>query len=133
MVIYRVENEMGVGPYRGEMRDPYSWAVRGHDDDPGRPTWRQDDLHPHGGEWKSGFFSLSRLARWFNHPHERLNLEHQGFRVHVYEIPREWVVLGKSAGVGQLVFHTEHALHGGEVIPWARVGGHTPTLGRMEP
>ncbi len=103
MLIYRVENSFGTGPYR----DPHyaNWDPEcSHDGDPNRPTPKTEGI-AYDYDMLCAFNSKTQLKRWFT-PKERKALSELGFNVYVYDVNKKYCIKGKK----QLVFHKKYAI-----------------------
>ena len=106
--IYRIENEKGVGPYRGG--DPLDMAESfRHTSRCGRPTpcmdkdfkaWWNIKGFYEAWRWSFGFKSIDQLRRWFSDK-EIKELEKHGF--YVVAIPR-FMIDRIKVGSKQVIF-----------------------------
>ena len=104
MIVYRVENADGRGPYVGnpvpEMddaandRQPMAWQD-------GLSEWWNDGK---ANAYRYGFRTLEQIKSWFL-PDQLTILARHGFRVTEYEVPQSHVLSGKK----QVVFNPEQA------------------------
>lgn len=118
MIVYRVENDNGRGPYRpGWNQDNIDLSIdqsilateigNAHNDDNLRPApwidgiknWDFDDLY----EPRFGFMSIGELIQWFDGWLDFLELYGYSFRA--FEIEDQYVIVGKR----QVVFDYVHA------------------------
>lgn len=91
MLLYRIENEKGMGPYYGQAiiegeKLSYPWQTRNHNAEPNRPGINADFnletltfLYAYGTV-KCGFSSLRQMLRWFTIK-EIHNMYALGFRI----------------------------------------------------
>ena len=107
MLVYRMENRNGRGPYRS-LSEPARWLRDEHG-----ISLYDDDLHPVPPDdgvpfppWEGsfGFASREALDRWFPKEARQL-LREKGQHVTVYEVPENMVEQGRN----QLVFHRDSA------------------------
>ena len=105
--IYRIENEQGIGPYRGG--DPLDFNYTAKHCGPQCPSpWRDPDFREFWNSqkwtalepWQFGFKSMQQLRKWFS-DREIKDLERHGF--YVVAIPISMV---KSYKIGkkQIIF-----------------------------
>jgi hypothetical protein len=106
MLIYRVEDPTGYGPYHGaaclQSNFPYYhdyWSTKR------RPTVEYDNYvteedKPKGDKWNDdgipprfGFASVDQLKDWFFEGGMEVYLDKQGCRVAIYEVPRKAVAI----------------------------------------
>lgn len=117
MLVYRVENAAGGGPYQGNLQwHPSSENSRSH---PGpysdkllAPHWGQLWTHRRDETYSFGFMSLDALLEWFYDPSWREHAEAMGYAIAVYEIDPEAEIdgfLGVYLGTTQLVFRKDRA------------------------
>jgi hypothetical protein len=97
MIVYRVENKNGVGPYDGTS-DGSLWQTRDHVE-PSHPGPKDDGIDFERGEDYCGFASFEQLRDWFE-SEELVMLRKLGFRVRRISVPRSRVKFGKK----QVVF-----------------------------
>ena len=89
MLIYRIENAEGKGPYMSVGQSAF--ATEYHNEGSGRPE-PEYDFAPtkwekaHKYKWVFGFSTLDQLSKWFNLK-ERKKLNELGFKVALYEAP----------------------------------------------
>lgn len=101
MTVYRVENSLGAGMYRGKVEVN---ALKEYDDDMRHPMpWYDSKLmrsldsagHVSGYDaviwspWRFGFSSLEQMRRWLYNDRMRYELQDAGFFVAVYESDEE--------------------------------------------
>lgn len=98
MIVFRVENHIGEGPYACSYMDR-SWCTKRHDNNPKTP--RPDESFTYT-DWLSvtskhvyGFISLKDLYNWFS-KRELRNLRAHGFRIKCFHVNREDVIIGKK-------------------------------------
>lgn len=102
MIVYRVENAVGVGPYAsGDACDIWDYAYIDSDRHPG-PGGR--DLFEFPLTAVFGFTSKAQLRKWF-HASERRAAEKLGLLVYVYKCDKRDVFRGRQ----QCAFSREHA------------------------
>ena len=99
MIIYRIENERGIGPYNcieAWVCDEYYHNSFKH------PTPCIDnifdkiyDINEVRHEFYCGFEKLYMLYNWFS-DQELKNLKNMGFNIVEIEIDKKWVIFGKS-------------------------------------
>ena len=111
MIVYRVENEEGKGPYRdrspSEFRDD---MVDRHSCCPDHPLPEDDGLlaiHKLGLEISYGFSSLESLHEWFSE-YELEMLYNEGYVIQTYEASEV------HKGEHQVVFAKQTAVYVGE-------------------
>jgi hypothetical protein len=97
MIVYRVENKNGVGPYDGTGIWSL-WQTRDHVE-PSHPGPKDDGIDFKSGEYICGFASYRKLRDWFE-AEELVALRKLGFRVRRIRVPRSKVKFGKK----QVVF-----------------------------
>lgn len=101
MIVYRVENENGRGPYstshdfRHDLIDAHNYSRR--HPTPNFPSLDAETI------WLCGFASQESLNEWFNGWLEKLTSV--GFRVVRYDVPDEFV---KNSDI-QLIFQKDKA------------------------
>ena len=87
MLVYRVENDNGRGPYVGNNRH---WTQREHSFSKHHvginEEFRNLEIEEIASRERCGFDSLKSLYRWFNNRQERFNLKREGFKVVTYEV-----------------------------------------------
>jgi hypothetical protein len=107
MVIYRIENNKGFGPYHVSECYRDVWADNWHEGDsthllPEEETWRDNNgnLIPPTNKWfitykywKFGFETQTQLHNWFS-PNELMKLEKLGFKKVEIEIEDTFVLRG---------------------------------------
>lgn len=90
MLVWRIENEQGDGPYQATI-GPWQDTDYYYDDKPSPETdkgfkdsvwWQLTEEERK--DWKFGFADLEQLRRWFS-IQELINLDIHGFRVAIYE------------------------------------------------
>ena len=101
MRVYRVENWSGRGPYNGKgcYKAGYDTACSDRHPMPysdGIPYWDDTD--------RFGFKTKKALQKWFNKKMRRDLAKHK-YRISIFEVPKENVVLGRK----QLVFKRRRA------------------------
>lgn len=96
MLVYRVEDSEGRGPYRKRAGYVHEWSKdeNGHNDY-NHPSPYQDGLP---GMWDMesyicGFKSKAQLKAWFSEE-ELSNLEALGFSIKTFEVPKSDVKVG---------------------------------------
>jgi hypothetical protein len=104
MIVYRIENESGCGPYFGSMN--YSdWTDGFHNAATGRPMPYEDNITATDHSlFRFGFESMDKLTQWFTFA-EIGRLLDQGFRVVSFQVDIQHTVIGNK----QLVFKREQA------------------------
>lgn len=119
MIVYRIENEIGSGPY---VSCPFfSWKVTNHSDEK-HPGAINDNFHLYFHDCKEeywnnressplknyifGFDSLEKLNQWFCEK-EIENLKKLNYNIQKYEIDYEFVLEGESKK--QVIFLKERA------------------------
>jgi hypothetical protein len=100
MLVYRVEDDKGCGPYRGDnhvdgMGEKHSDSDHPAPGDDGLPFLPADTMH-------CGFASLDQFKAWFDQ-HDRWDLGVNGFRLCVFESDLV------DHGDKQVMFHRERA------------------------
>lgn len=119
MIVYRIENEIGNGPY---VNCPFSWIVTNHSDK-NHPPLTKDNFHLYFHDYKEeywtnmessplknyifGFDSLEKLNQWFCEK-EIENLKKLNYNIQKYEIDYEFVLEGESKK--QVMFLKEKAI-----------------------
>lgn len=118
MIVYRVEDELGGGPYNGDRApDPWtrSWSriVNGHEvSDPVHqpspnsdiPEWRDSEYGGRAAKYRFGFASVEQVYKWFLED-ARAFLKASGYGIAQYEVPDEFVLVGEN----QVAFSTKKA------------------------
>jgi len=97
MIVYRIENKKGRGPYDG-ARDWSLWQTRDHVE-PTHPGPKDDGIDFESGVDYCGFSSFKKLRDWFE-SEELVRLRRLGFRVRRISVPRSKIKVGKK----QVVF-----------------------------
>jgi hypothetical protein len=97
MIVYRVENKNGVGPYYG-TDNWCEWQTRWHDS-PSHPPPFLDGIDVYAKKDLCGFASFKKLRDWFE-SEELVELRKLGFRVRRIRVPRSKVKFGEK----QVVF-----------------------------
>ena len=97
MIVYRVENEDGKGPYEGTC-DWSLWQTRDHVE-PSHPGPKDDGIDIEMEVDYCGFASFGQLRDWFE-SEELVMLRKLGFKVRRIRVPRSRVKFGKK----QVVF-----------------------------
>lgn len=90
MLVYRVEDFYGNGPYNGI--NMISNLVKDHGFNSDYPGWSDDLLGEYTSSYKSGFISLDKLIEWFYNYFDELSKE---FKISVYIDPHH-VIYSKS-------------------------------------
>lgn len=102
IIVYRIENKEGLGPYRNKNK----WlcnVVKNSTDINLRPMYRgflKDKLQCNYNEIVYGFSSLDHLNNWFDKSTITL-LEDYDFSINTYEVPNE---LCECSEDGQVIF-----------------------------
>ena len=99
MIIYRIENERGFGPYRCYT----NWKCDENDhNDLNHPgAWEDNiidkiyDIKEERHDFYCGFEKLYMLHNWFLYQ-ELKNLKDIGYNIVEIEIDKKWVIFGKS-------------------------------------
>ena len=81
MVIYRIQDSEGVGPYRSEYLN--QWCYCGHNSSK-HPTPQQEGLR-FSNEWYCGFESMKQLRSWFSNGELR-KLHRMGLKINRIEV-----------------------------------------------
>lgn len=92
MIVWRVENKEGFGPY--QALDDYGWDHQNQDHQP-RP-W--DDLDFDGHEirdYRFGFSSQEQMQAWFGDK-DRAFLASHGFELVLYDVPPDAILTGEK-------------------------------------
>jgi len=90
-IVYRIENSVGKGPYRGDSTE---WETHDHANNYRKtPMPCSDGIEVIPAGWLFGCASLRGLFLWFNKK-ERLTLRELGFYVSVYTVTSEQVTTG---------------------------------------
>lgn len=115
MIIFRVENDDGIGPYHGNMGD---WCDGSHNQMTGRPMPYEDNLDMNGLGWnhRFGFDSMTKLLEWFS-PIELRRLYTLGWRVVTFHVPDDQVRIGCK----QVVFKHDEAKVVLDICPTAEL------------
>jgi hypothetical protein len=118
MIIYRVEDCEGGGPYNGKRKDAVRDALPhlfcGFDECPDRHPMPHADI-PNWDRYSGyhfGFASFDQLAAWFT-PGERDTLRGLGFGIAVYAVPADYVMQGGR----QAAFWRSKAARAAELTP----------------
>ena len=114
VLVLRVEDLEGYGPYRSRGGDPLRMNFRHANDthpniwdDPGLVTPLEDARYHHEehlirawgmSDYRFGFSSLSHLKGWFSQV-DREDLETYGFTIKVYRVPSKHVKTGKYQSI----------------------------------
>ena len=107
MIVYRVENERGCGPYGYG-----GWQDEPHNHMNGRPAPQNCEVMSSewakhsNGQYYFGFESLVHLYAWFT-PTEIRALSSLGFAIVTIEVDRADVVFGSN----QVAFYRERSTH----------------------
>ena len=114
MIIYRVENERGMGPYSGEFAtyDEVGLPFKGS---PKHPAPYDDGLSDPRLVDRFGFRDLLQLVDWFDLWLD--GLESAGFRVVRINTWKRYVIFGNK----QLMFEEREQVR--EIVPWSTVRG----------
>lgn len=115
MLVYRIENELGQGPFTSYSADEYDNHKDGRSNSARRPPG------PHSEYWgkhqprcdlgwtcsnaRYGFRSINQLKKWFTSARGRRAMEADGSFITVLEVDQMDCWLGKW----QLVFHKDRA------------------------
>lgn len=97
MLVYRVENARGYGPWNSTVRQSYVDGLlkaMERKSACGHPTPIEDGLSINL-RWRYGCKSLDQLHDWFPEPY-RQRLFDAGFTVKVYAVPSSRVKMGRS-------------------------------------
>lgn len=108
MRVYRYEHEDGRGPYRSSMTSPELDALlyEEHGDSKDHPNWLDEyDSAFYDDTYLAGFTSIEQVHNWFNLAIRTL-LEKDGFVLIEYDVPDEYVHIGKSGK--QCIFTLEY-------------------------
>lgn len=108
MIVYRVEDEHGGGPYNGTRApEPFTagWVtiINGATGERGNDPVNQPSPYIDIPEWKTpfeghkrfrfGFKTVEQMHNWF-HDEARAELDRRGLKWAQYEVPDEWVDMG---------------------------------------
>lgn len=104
MIVYRIENDDGEGPYNCEKEWPLQYKMRNEHSTNERPNVYVDGCYI-GSNGLSGFDSLDRLLWWFDGWVE--HLENCGFRTSAYKVDKDYVQMSESGK--QLTFEPYRA------------------------
>lgn len=117
MLIYRVENQRGVGMYKAYAKACY--AMVGSDRHPSpnddaelRPAWHQllnEGLYRH---YNFGFATLDQLRSWIYKDEWREELDRKDFYAMCYYVPDEYMHIGAT----QAIFRKDKARHIGQFL-----------------
>ena len=94
VLVYRVENTDGVGPYWGKIRDWYNKSRCRHDIGLNRPGPGEcPKIKSTFGrnvpiDYNFGFYSLASLKTWFPKSDRKL-LKEDGYSISVYKVPKK--------------------------------------------
>lgn len=114
MIVYRVENSDGVGPYYCNSGE---WCDGPHTQDTGRPMPYEDIPNSnHDCKNRFGFESMDKLMQWFS-TSEMNKLYERGFRIVTFEVSREHTLIGAK----QLIFIRQYATQVSDVCPMAEL------------
>jgi hypothetical protein len=92
MIVYRVENRDGEGPYRAFLpNEMYDWNHH--------PSPREDGIEFQEYHY-FGFCSKEQLYKWFRYPWVNRTLNREGYRLVTYQVSKNYIILGEN----QLVF-----------------------------
>ena len=106
MLIYRIENKRGQGPYCSKHKDQAlrNWLCSRHFDAEKHPAPDDDGIDDWTRSHKCGFSSLKKLKAWFNT--EELNVLYEAkFDIVKYEVDKKDVLVGKK----QVMFNRRKA------------------------
>lgn len=117
MIVYRVENNAGTGPYRDgaislELEDAIDDMMgnRGFSIPFFRinyPLPREDGIMiSNGREWECGFSTLEQFHHWFYDAEVIERLNDEGFYLYEFEVPEEFIKRGRH----QCEFVRAHAI-----------------------
>lgn len=112
MLVYRIENSEGGGPYTDSTITParLDWSYEYPDCQP-TPRWSQADFFKFGYDYtKFAFSSLDQFQKWWDTTDERISgqwkgMQEAGFYLRVYEVPEDYVVSDDH----QAAFHKDWA------------------------
>lgn len=102
MIVYRVEDEAGGGPYRGGKWEDLL-GVLASNPTYSHPTPADDGISIYGTRgWHCAFASIEQAKAWFDDT-EREAMADRGFQLSVYDAPKV------KAGAHQVMFDPEPA------------------------
>ena len=106
MLIYRIENKRGQGPYCSKHKDQYlrCWLCDRHSDIEKHPSPDEDGIYEWKRVHKCGFSSLRKLKAWFN-KEELKALYEAKFDIVRYEVDKKDVLVGQK----QVMFNRRKA------------------------
>lgn len=114
MLFYRIENEKKRGCYVGNNGMICNMATREH------PSPYDDSLlykevngkRPDffGGEWRFGFESETQFRAWFFDNNELTVMAEHGFKMSVYDVPKNKVVRGYCQCIMSREYHFDEYL-----------------------
>jgi hypothetical protein len=103
MIVYRVENKRGEGPYT-RRRKVSDWLCDRHVDIEKHPSLVEDGIYEWKRAHKCGFSSLKKLKAWFD-KEELKALYEAKFDIVRYEVDKKDVLVGKK----QVMFNRRKA------------------------
>lgn len=109
MIVYRIENEKGIGPYQGQENGPLSKLYYAHHDQD-HPVASVDfpckfSFFYNCGDFVFGFQSLQSCAKWF--VGFVVFMRNYGFKLAKYEIDPSKIIIGQSGK--QIIFKKSDA------------------------
>lgn len=122
IIVYRVENQDGCGPYRtgslrGKQHEVGEWLnsqyVKLDEIRHKRPMPYSDGIFEHTDDDYCGFHGIKKLRQWFT-KEELQKLQEAGFQINKYKVPKELVIDGNR----QVMFRKKAAKKLATVKPY---------------
>lgn len=118
MLVYRVQNEIGVGPYRTYRRHPVVQKMFDAHDSSSHPQPKDDGIEDFGEHHLSGFASVRDLRMWFEGFLSAL-IRH-GYSIVIVEVPESAVLYGGE----QVMYDRNAVVSQWVVVPSRRKDGN---------